>query len=245
MKRIGIVVLAIVVIGVAGCGRVNRPATKKNIIKSFEGSDVKVTDDETKCAANLIDGYSDKEILKIDKAMSAADFGNTDPAVSGFLGKAIACIAPAFTRDAASDFPDMTDEDRSCMTGYFEGVGAKMLTDAQTAQSIELIKACPNLFLSSIVTQLPKASDSEKACARKVISATNSTEFGSPEKFGEKLGLECFGRSAILAGLASEFPSATAEQTKCASDYVNALSDEDAKKIEESAIALVGACALV
>jgi hypothetical protein len=138
------VLVAAAAVGLSGCGGVDRAGTKKNILKSFEGSGI-AKEDQT-CVANLIDNYSDSDIKKIDSAFKVSATDPTDPAAKKFLGEVQGCVVKSTRQAVIDEFvkakPDMTDVQKKCLTDYLAAKSASDFAGDAAAMGAEIAKTC-------------------------------------------------------------------------------------------------------
>lgn len=87
--------------------------------------------------ANLIDGYSDKELKTIDDALSKNSTDPTEPLAVEFLGNTKNCVTgsakTAVIDQLKAAFPDMTADQLSCVEGI---VNSKTAADFQEPTAI-------------------------------------------------------------------------------------------------------------
>ncbi len=89
-KTVGTLVLVLATtLGAAACG-VDKKGTADNLIQGIEkAAGDKLTDSQKSCLTELIKGYSDEDLKKLDK--SDADLA--DPLVEQFSEKMVSCMA--------------------------------------------------------------------------------------------------------------------------------------------------------
>lgn len=89
-KTVGTLVLVLATtLGAAACG-VDKKGTADNLIKGIEkAAGNKLTDGQRTCLTDLVKGYSDEDLKKLDK--SDADLA--DPLVEQFSEKMVGCMA--------------------------------------------------------------------------------------------------------------------------------------------------------
>ncbi len=79
---------AVTVFGAAACG-VDKQGTADNLIKNIEKGAGDLTDDQKSCLTDLVEGYSDDDLRKLDKAETSS----TDPLVAAFSEQMFVCIS--------------------------------------------------------------------------------------------------------------------------------------------------------
>ncbi len=88
-KTVGTMLLVLATtLGAAACG-VDKKGTADNLIKNIEKSaGDKLTDGQKSCLTDLVKGYSDDDLKKLDKA--TAD--SSDPLIAEFSTKMVTCM---------------------------------------------------------------------------------------------------------------------------------------------------------